>query len=111
MSALNAHPEVLRSLAFGSISGSYAAVGTPLLYPSRIIIITNKTDKDMLFSTNGTDDNFIVPSGTSQLIDLNTNRDGNKYSFVFPTGTQFYVMQVSAPGSGSVYIASIYGVI
>ena len=108
---LNAIPETLRSLAFGSISGSYAAVGSPLVYPSRILIITNKTDKDMLFSVDGTNDHFIVPTGTSQLIDLNSNRDGNKNSFVFAVGTQFYVKQVSAPGSGSVYIATIRGVI
>jgi len=108
---LNAKPETLRSLAFGSISGSYTAVGTPLLYPSRIVIMTNKCNTDMLFSVDGSNDNFIIPAGTAQLIDLNANRDGNKYSFVFAAGTQFYVKQVSAPASGSVNIASIYGVI
>jgi hypothetical protein len=108
---LNAKPETLRSLAYTSISGSYAAVGTPLSYPSRILIITNKCNTDMFFSVDGTNDHFIIPTGTAQLIDLNANRDGNKYSFVFQKGTQFYVKQVSAPASGSVYIASIYGVI
>jgi hypothetical protein len=108
---LNAKPETLRSLAFGSISGSYAAVGTPLAYPCRILIITNKTNTDMLFSVDGTNNHYIIPTGTAQLIDVNSNRDGNKNGFVFAKGTQFYVKQVSAPASGAVYISSTYGVI
>jgi len=108
---LNANVEPIKSLAFGSISASFAKVGTPLAYPSRLLIISNGTDKNMLFSIDGTNTHYFVPSQTSQVLDLNANRDGNKNSFSFAKGTQFWVKQVDAPTSGSVYVSNTYGVI
>jgi len=42
--------DTLRTLANGSISGTYAAVGTPFTSPVRLICFTNNTDGDMLFT-------------------------------------------------------------
>lgn len=96
--------DVLRTLAFGSISGSYAAVGTPLIFPTRLICFTNNTDGDMFFSEDGVNNNLFVAAGSFKLFDLNTNRLNQQQLWVFATGTQFYVKQSTAPTKGAVYI-------
>jgi hypothetical protein len=101
--------EVLRSLAFGSISGSYAAVGAPLANPCRLICITNNTDGDMLFSIDGTNDHLFVGAGSFKLFDVQTNsRPVNEDEYVFRVGTQFYVKESTSPTTGDVYIEALY---
>lgn len=101
--------ESLRSLAFGSISGSYAAVGTPFDYPSRLICFTNNTDGDMFFSRDGVTDELFVAAGSFKLFDVSTNhRPVNEDDLVFRKGTQWYVKQSTAPSEGSVYIETLY---
>jgi len=101
--------DTLRSLAFGSISGAYAAVGSATTQTARLICITNTCDTDMFISTDGTNNMLIVPHGSFKLFDLNTNRLLLDQQFVLPINTQFYVKQVTAPGSGTVYIEIVYG--
>jgi hypothetical protein len=96
--------DVLRSLAFGSISGTYAAVGTPLTFPARLICFTNNTDGDMFFSNDGVNNNLFVAASSFKLFDLETNRILQQQFWVFPIGTQFYVKQSTAPTKGAVYI-------
>ncbi len=101
--------EALRSLAFGSISGSYATVGTALANPARLICISNDTEGNMLFSRDGSTDEIFVAAGSFKLFDITTNhRPANQSDFVFETGTQWYVKQDESPVSGSVYIEVIY---
>lgn len=114
MSAKRVYFDTLRSLAYGSISGVYAAVGTALTVEPRIICITNDTDAGMIFS----DDNTVsagklyLPRGTFKLFDLTANMvPGKDDSFVMAKGTIIYVKQATAPGSGGVYVEYIYGVI
>lgn len=111
MSAKKVYFDTLRSLAFGSISGTYAAVGTALTVNPRIMCITNKTQGDMIFSTDSSnaDGQIIVPAGSFKLYDLTSNLvPGKDDSFVIAVGTQFYVKQVTAPTSGAVYIEFVY---
>lgn len=96
--------DVLRTLAFGSISGTYAAVGTPLIFPTRLICFTNNTDGDMFFSDDGINNQLFIAAGSFKLFDLNTNRLNQQQLWVFATGTQFYVKQSTAPSKGAVYI-------
>lgn len=107
--AVRAGFETLRSLAFGSISGTYAAVGSALANPARIVHVYNGTDADMFFSIDGTNNHFIVPSGGFILFDFTTNKSIDPGLFI-SQGTIFYVKQVTAPTSGSVYVAVVYGV-
>lgn len=101
--------EPLKSLAFGSISGTYATVGSATSNPSRLICFTNNTEGDMIFSRDGTTDEVFVAAGSYKLFDITTNhKPANNDDFVFQTGTQWYVKQDSAPVSGSVYIEVIY---
>lgn len=111
MAAKKVYFDTLRSLAFGSISGTYAAVGSPFTVEARIICFTNKTQGDMIFSTDSSnaDGQIFVPAGTFKLYDLTANLiPGKDDSFVIAKGTQFYVKQVTAPTSGSVYIEDVY---
>jgi hypothetical protein len=101
--------EPLRSLAFGSISGTYAAIGTPTDFPTRLICFTNNTDGDLLFSRDGSTDELFIAAGSFKLFDISTNhRPVNQDDFVFSIGTQWYVKQSTAPTEGSVYIEVMY---
>lgn len=106
--AVRAAFETLRSLAFGSISGAFAAVGGPLLNPARLVHVYNGCNTDMIFSIDGVNNDFYVPAGGFILFDFTTNHTSPQ-GFFIPQGTQFYVKQASAPASGSVYITVVYG--
>ena len=102
--------DVLRSLAFGAISGSYATVGTPLTVNWRVFRITNNTNGDLFISLDGTNNNFFVPASSFVLYDLSANVAPVMQSdtFVLQIGTQFYAKQSTAPSSGAVYIEGLY---
>ncbi len=111
MSAKKVYFDTLRSLAFGSISGTYAAVGTPFTVEARIICFTNKTQGDMILSTDSSNASgqIFLPAGAFKLYDLTANLvPGKDDNFVIAKGTQFYVKQVTAPVSGAVYIEDVY---
>lgn len=113
MSAKKVYFDTLRSLAFGGISGTYAAVGTATTVEPRIILITNDTDAGMIFTTDNTNATgmLYLAKGTFKLFDLTANMVPEKDdSFVLPKGTIWYVKQSTAPGSGAVYIEYIYGI-
>jgi len=99
----------IRTVAFGGISGTYAPVGSPQAFQARIICFTNTTNADVFFSMDGSTNQLIVPAGSFKLFDITTNhRPVNQDDFVFANGTQWYVKQVSAPTSGSVYLEIVY---
>ena len=101
--------EPIRSLAFGSISGSYATVGTALANPAVLICFTNDTEGNMFFSRDGSTDEVFVAAGSFKLFDVATNaRRTNQADLVFETGTQWSVKQDESPVSGSVYIEVLH---
>lgn len=102
--------ESLRTLAFGGISGTYAAVGTPTTHPVRAFCITNNTQGDMIFSLdeNNADGNLFVAKGSYKLYDVQANQNAQfDDKYVFPVGTQFYVKQLTSPTSGAVYVEAL----
>jgi hypothetical protein len=101
--------DAIRSVPFGSITGSFVALGTPLQFPARIACFTNTTDQDMFLSTDGSTSQIFVPAGSFKLFDITTNhRPVNHDDFVFAIGTQFSVKYASAPSKGGVYIEILY---
>lgn len=100
--------ETLRSLAFGSISGTYAAVGTPLIHSARVIVIDNTTDADVFISFDGINNQIIIIAHSGKIIDFSSNRTEPVGVLELPSNTTVYVKQVSAPSSGSVYVTSMY---
>ena len=100
--------EPLRSLGFGSIGASYAAIGTAITKPARLIKIDNLTDAALLFSIDGTDDHTIIPGNGFLLLDIATNKEDTQ-GFELATGTTFYVKNSGTPTLGSVYVTVITG--
>lgn len=101
--------DTLRSIAFGSISGSYAAIGTAFTHAMRIVKIVNTCNTNMLISFDGTTTNEVVPAGGFVLYDLTANTETTAEGFFFQKGTTVYVKQESAPASGNVYVTCVYG--
>ena len=101
--------EPIRSLGFAGISGTYAAVGTPAEKLGRIICMSNNTQGDLLFSTDGVEDHIFIAAGSFKLYDIQANMNTNYDDrYVLPVGLQFYVKQITAPTSGSVYVEVLY---
>lgn len=106
MASSRAQFSAIRTLSFGSISGTYADVGSPLAEPSVAFRITNNTDGDLIFSLDGGDtDHLFVASGSFVLYDVRSNKAPvNQDNFAFKVGTQFAVKEVSSPTTGSIYV-------
>jgi hypothetical protein len=101
--------EPLRSLAFGSISGTYAKVGTPFLNAEHIISIDNTTDAQVTISFDGINDHLVVPPSAGKVFDLSSNKISTVQKLMMPQNTQVYTKQTSAgPTLGSVYVSVIY---
>lgn len=100
--------EAVRELAFGGITGTYAAVGTALTDHARLVTITNSTDVEMYISLNGTTDHLRLASNSFKLYDFSANKIRDDGLFV-PVGTIFYVRDVAAAAaSGAVWIEVMY---
>jgi hypothetical protein len=98
--------EPLRSLAFGSISGTYAGIGTAFTHPIRIMKIYNGTDVDITLSDDGITDKEILPASGFVLLDFTSNA-ANASGWFFAEGDRIYAK--GSPSSGSIYVSSYYG--
>lgn len=96
-----------RTLAFGSISGTYAKVGSPLANPARVVVLQNTTDANVTFSFDGTNDTITLPTKTSVTLDVCANRTPQN-SYFIASGTQIWVK--GTVGSGAVFVSVFYGV-
>ena len=109
--AARAFFEPLRSLAFGGISASYAAIGGPLTEQVRAFCITNNTQGDMIVAIDNTvaAGHMFIAAGSYKLYDVQANINpefDDKY--VISIGTTFYVKQSTAPVSGAVYVECLF---
>lgn len=101
--------EPVRTLAFGSISGTYAGIGTSITHPARQIFIQNLTDQTLMFSIDGINDHFPLPADGFLLDDITSNRTTTS-GFYLAEGTRLYVRELSeAPTLGAVYFTVFYG--
>lgn len=99
--------DAVRELAFGSISGTYAALGTPLADNVRLLSISNSTDVDVYISFDGSTNHLRLANNSFKLFDFSANKIRDDGLFV-AVGTQIYVKQVSgAATSGSVWAEAV----
>lgn len=99
----------VRSLAFGSIAGSYTLLDSALGKPTRFMIVQNNTNAELMFSFDGVVDHFPLPSNGQIVIDGAANKVTDN-GFFFSVGTEFSVRHTgSAPTSGNVYMTAFYG--
>lgn len=101
------YPETLRTLAFGSVSGTYAGIGTAINNPARILYIVNSTDVLLTFSFDGINDHFVVFGNGFLLLDVTSNRSDTGGAFAISQGQRIYVK--GAPTLGAVYLSVFYG--
>lgn len=96
--------DTLRSVAAGSVTSSYVAVGNALAVPAVCLTFKNNTDGDVVVSTDATNDMLYLPANSFNVYDIRTNAPLQN-DFMFPQGTTFYVKQGSTiPAAGSFYI-------
>ncbi len=109
MAARTFKPDTVRSVAFGSLTDSYANLGSALSFAIQIMIIKNTTNATIFVSENGTDDHYELPAGSTDGFDLQANVIAGDTG-VKPVGTQFQVKGVtgSLPTSGKVIIQGQY---
>ena|SRR5271165_6069503 len=96
----------LGTVAFGSITASYVAFGSPMPNPAHLIRFNNSTNTDILISADGTTDHLRIAANSFALFDFTSNRV-NDVGYFVAEGVQFYIKYVSAPGSGSAWIEVI----
>jgi len=99
--------EQLRTLAFGSISGTYAGIGTSFAHPARMIYIVNETNGSLTFSIDGVNDYFVLAASSQLVFDFMSNNALPSGSWTLAQGTRIYVK--GSPSSGSVYLSVFYG--
>lgn len=101
--------EALRSLAFGSISGTYALVGTVFENPVRQLLIHNTTNANVIISYDGVTDHSFLAAGTSRVMDYCSNTSMQSGVFTQPARQGVYVKDESAAtSSGNVYVEVVY---
>jgi hypothetical protein len=102
--------EPVRTLAFGSISGTYMGVGTAISNPARVFWVNNLTDTDLMCSFDGVNDHFPLPSGGFVILDTTSNKTITQ-GFYLAEGTRLYVKELSGTpaAAGSVYFTVFYG--
>ncbi len=105
--AIQIWPEALRSIASGSISGTYMGIGTATTNPTRIYWIQNSTDESLTFSWDGVTDHFVLPPDAFLLLDVTSNKSSTGGMASVPAGTRTYVK--GTPTTGSVDLTIFYG--
>lgn len=101
-------PEVERTLAYTGISGTYAAVGTPLKFAAIQVILQNLTDGLVSFSWDGTNSAITLAANTSFILDIQSNK-GRADAMMVSENTQFWVSTSATLHSGAIYISALYG--
>lgn len=100
-------PETVRSIAAGSISGTYAGIGTAISNPCRIFLLQNLTDASLMFSFDGIHDHMPLPASGYMLLDIASNKSITE-GFFLAQGQRIYVKTLGSPSSGSVYLTVFY---
>lgn len=100
--------EPIRQIAAASVLVTYVAVGTQLLNACRQYTIYNGTNALLMFSFDGINDHFVVPSLGGVINDLTSNKTIDEGLSV-PKNAQLWVKQIGVATTGSVYFTVMYG--
>lgn len=98
--------DALRTLAFGSISGTYEPLGVQFANPMVLLMAQNFTDVQLTYSFDGITDHFVLPSGGQVIFDAGSDKANNTNGLYFSTGTQMYVK--GSPTTGNTYITTMH---
>lgn len=99
----------LRTLAAGSITGTYTAIGTPFGHLIRLLKVVNNTNADIIISYDGVTDNDFIPAASFYLYDGNTNKNLPDSRYVFQINTTMYARSTGSPSTGAIYVVALFG--
>lgn len=101
--------EPLRSLAFGSIIGTYVGVGASFANPVRMLMIDNLSDSDLYISFDGVNDHAVIAAHSGKILDYASNRMAPADHLEQSVGERVYVKAISVlPTDGDVFVSVIY---
>lgn len=96
--------DAVREIAFGDVSASYAALGTPLNDHCRLIKFNNGLDASVYISFDGVHNHLRLPPNSFSLFDLSANKIRDDGLFI-AAGTQIYIKEVSSSvSSGACWV-------
>ena len=96
--------DAVREIAFGSISGTFAPIGTALTDHARLVRFVNSTNAEVYISLDGITDQIRMAINSFFILDFSANKVRDDGLFV-PIGTVFFTREVSASAaSGAVWI-------
>jgi hypothetical protein len=109
--AIRVMPEPIRSVDFGSITGSYIGLGAPFQNPIHWFMVQNFSNSAVMISWDGINDHFPLPVQGYVIMDVGSNKTLTGGSFMVAQGTRFYVRDLTGvpPTLGSVYLSAFYG--
>lgn len=98
-------PEPLRTFDSSTFTGSYQAIGTPLVHASTMMLWVNNSGVIVTVSFDGTNAAFVLLPGAAFTFDENANAVTNA-EWKTSQGTQFYVS--GSASTGLVYFSTFY---
>ena len=98
--------ETLRSLAFGSIGASYAAIGTGFEHAASKLWIYNNSNASLYFSFDGTNNHIRLPQNGCWMLDITMDSEQGDY---ISKHTIIYVKRDGTPTSGTADVSVMYG--
>ncbi len=91
------------------LSGSYQNLGTALSLPAREVQIFNTSNVEVYISQDGSTNILRIPATDDIKLSAYAKHNAlNEARFVFDSGTQLRVLQVTGAGSSGDIIAHIY---
>lgn len=101
-------PETERIFAGSALTGSFQAIGSPLVHASTMMIWVNNTGQNVQVSFDGVNNHFMMLAGATIIFDENANAVAAA-EYKTPNQTQFYVKsQSGSAGSDNIYFSTFY---
>lgn len=97
--------QVLTSRSSATMTGSFVLLGT-LSEAAFLLRITNDSDKNVIVSFDGINDQDIVLDGQTIEIYSQANAQPNNWVAQFPKGRKVFIK--SAAGTGNIYLTTYY---
>ncbi len=97
--------ETLRSIDSATLTGSYQALGTPLVNPAYKVKMVNNSTSLVTISNDGVNDYDVAPGNSYWLYD-ETQGSVPPAGQSLPAGTQIYVKGTA--GTGLIYLVVQY---
>lgn len=98
--------ETRRSIDSATFTGSYQAIGGPLLHPCSLIKLVNNSSVLIDISIDGTTNHDVAPANSFWLYDVTSDSAPESGSIFIHQGTQYYVK--GSASTGLVYLVVQY---